>query len=182
VAPGRSGRFPFSSAGRRCRIGNGRGHDAPFADKPRAFRCGIYGYFDLAHLSAEEYRKNKRISTSRNRREWLSKRELFEADGGHVETLSPAGRARIDGVVTSWAGSLGASPLIVEGYSTTGNAADEMSLARRRAILVREYIRSRFRLDGQMIAVEPLGSQPPSGLGHDQWDGVSVLLVARSRH
>jgi len=73
VAPGRSGRFPFSSAGRRCRIGNGRGHDAPFADEPRAFRRRIYGYFDLAHLSAEDYRKNKRISTSRNRREWLSK-------------------------------------------------------------------------------------------------------------
>jgi len=140
------------------------------------------GYFDLTRLSADDYRKNKRFSTPRNRREWLSERELFEANGGHNETLSPAGRARIDGVVTSWAGSLGASPLIVEGYATTGNAADQMSLSRSRAIMVREYIRSRFRLDGQMIAVEPLGSQPPTGLGRDQWDGVSVLLLARSGH
>jgi phospholipid/cholesterol/gamma-HCH transport system substrate-binding protein len=140
------------------------------------------GYFDLAHLSAEDYRKNKRFSTAGNRREWLSQTELFEADGGHVETLSPTGRARIDGVVASWAGSLGASPLIVEGYATTGNTTEQMSLARSRAVLVREYIRSRFRLDGQMIAVEPLGSQPPTGLGRDQWDGVSVLLLASSRH
>lgn len=137
------------------------------------------GYFDLTHLSADDYRKNKRFSTPRNRREWLRGGDLFEADASHVETLSPTGKSRIEGVVTSWGGSLGASPLIVEGYSTKANAADRMSLARSRAIMVEEYIRSRFGLDGQMIAVEALGSEPPPGVGRDRWDGISVLMLSR---
>jgi phospholipid/cholesterol/gamma-HCH transport system substrate-binding protein len=140
------------------------------------------GYFDLAHLSANDYRNNKRFSTPGNRREWLSERDLFQATPDHVESLSPTGKSRIDGVVESWAGSFGVSPLIVEGYSTSGTATDRISLARSRAIMVREYIRTRFRLDGQMIAIEALGSQPPPGLGRDQWDGVSVLLLSHSRH
>ncbi|PWU10530.1 MAG: hypothetical protein C5B47_02060, partial [Verrucomicrobia bacterium] len=134
------------------------------------------GYFDLAHLSADDYRKNKHFSTPGNRREWLSGTDLFQANADHVETLSSTGKLRSDGVVTSWAGSLGSSPLIVEGYSTTGTAIERMSLARSRAMIVREYIRDRFRLDGEMIAVEALGSQPPAGLDRNRWDGVSVLL------
>jgi phospholipid/cholesterol/gamma-HCH transport system substrate-binding protein len=139
------------------------------------------GYFDLAHLSADDYRKNKRFSTPRNRREWLRGSDLFEAGASHVETLSPTGKSSIDGIVKSWGGSLGASPLIVEGYATRGNTADQMSLARSRAIMVEEYIRNRFGIDGQMIAVEALGSEPPPGVGRDRWDGVSVLMLSSSR-
>lgn len=140
------------------------------------------GYFDLAHLSADDYRKNKRFSTPGNQREWLSERDLFQASPDHVESLSSTGKSRIDGVVASWAGSLGVSPLIVEGYATSGTATDQISLARTRAMMVRDYIRTRFSLDGQMIAVEALGSQPPPGLGRDRWDGVSVLLLSHSGH
>ena len=155
------------------------------AVKHNVFLRGYFkhqGYFDLAHLSADDYRKNKRFSAPRNRREWFSGGDLFEADADRGETLSPTGKSRIDGVVTSWAGSLGASPLVVEGYATSGTAEDRMSLARSRAILVREYIRNRFRLDGQIIAVEALGSQPPAGLGRNRWDGISVLLLSRNGH
>ena len=139
------------------------------------------GYFDLDHLSADDYRKTKRISAPGNSRAWIEGSDLFEAGTDHGENLSPAGKMRIDGVVTSWAGSFGRSPLIVEGYATTGSAADRISLARNRAVLVREYIRTRFRLDDQMIAVEALGSRPPLGLDRDTWDGVSVLLLSPSR-
>lgn len=139
------------------------------------------GYFDLAHLSADDYRKNKRFSEPRNSRAWIAGSDLFEAGADHGENLSPAGKARIDDAITSWAGSFGRSPLIVEGYATTGSAADRISVARDRAVVVREYIRTRFRLDGQMIAVEALGSQPPLGVGRDKWDGVSVLLLSPNR-
>jgi phospholipid/cholesterol/gamma-HCH transport system substrate-binding protein len=137
------------------------------------------GYFNLSQLTAEDYRKNKRFSARRNRREWLTSSDLFEANADHSETLSPAGKSRIDSVVSSWTGSLGASPLIVEGYATTGTAADRVEIARRRALMVREYIHSRFSMDGQNIAVEALGSQPPAGLDRNRWDGISVLLLSR---
>jgi len=139
------------------------------------------GYFNLAHLSADEYRKNRLFSAPRNRREWLRGSDLFQPDVDHTESLSATGKARIDGLLTSWAGSFGASPLILEGYAANGTAADQMSLARNRALMVREYIRSRYRLDGQAIVVEALGSQPPAGLDRDQWDGISVLLLSRAR-
>jgi phospholipid/cholesterol/gamma-HCH transport system substrate-binding protein len=139
------------------------------------------GYFNLTRLSADEYRKNKLFSAPRNQREWLSGSDLFQADADHTESLSATGKARIDGVVTSWAGSHGASPLILEGYAANGTTADQMSVARTRALMVREYIRRRYRLDGQTIVVEPLGSQPPAGLDRDQWDGISVLLLSSTR-
>jgi hypothetical protein len=56
-----------------------------------------------------------------------------------------------------------------------------MSVARSRALVVRDYIRRQYRLDGQAIVVEPLGGQPPAGLGRNQWDGISVLLLSRTR-
>ena len=106
---------------------------------------------------------------------------LFQADPDHSGCLSATAKARIDDVVTSWAGSFGASPLILEGYSADGPAADQMPIARSRALTMGDYNRRQYRLDGQAIVLEPRGSQPPAGIGRNQWDGISVVLLSRTR-
>lgn len=121
------------------------------------------GYYTLANISAEEYRRNRLFSNRGTHREWLSGEELFEAGANDDESLSTIGKKRIDAIVTSWTDSLGSSPLVIEGYSTNRNAADRIALARARAIIVRDYIRLRFHLDPQRLVSVALGNQPPAG-------------------
>lgn len=56
-----------------------------------------------------------------------------------------------------------------------------MSLSRSLAIVVRDYIRIRFRVDGQIIDVKAPGTAPAS-LGRNRWNGISVMLLSRNEH
>jgi phospholipid/cholesterol/gamma-HCH transport system substrate-binding protein len=135
------------------------------------------GYYSLSHLSQDQYRKDKLFSDSRNHRDWFEAGDLFQADPNGLEALSPEGKAHIDAAMAELSGSLGASPLIIEGYSAAQSPADELAASRNRAILVRDYIRRRFHFDAQDVVIESLGNRPPAGTGKDRWDGACILLL-----
>jgi phospholipid/cholesterol/gamma-HCH transport system substrate-binding protein len=135
------------------------------------------GYYSLSHLSQDQYRKDKLFSDSRNRRDWFEAGDLFQADPNGLEALSPEGKAHIDIAIAQLSGSIGASPLIIEGYSTAQSPADQLAASRNRAILLRDYVRRRFHFDAQDVVIESLGNRPPAGTGKDRWDGVCVVLL-----
>ncbi|MBV9747130.1 MAG: OmpA family protein, partial [Acidobacteriia bacterium] len=66
-----------------------------------------------------------------------------------------------------------ASPVVIEGYySGTGGSAEQLRLSRGRAILVRQYLQSRFQLDSNHLRIVPLKGSPPNGIGRTAWNGI----------
>jgi len=140
------------------------------------------GYYSLSHLTPGEYRRNKLFSDSRNHRDWLQAGDLFQQDSNGLETLSPDGKARIDGAIAQLSGSRGAASLIIEGYSATQSPAEQLAASRNRAILVRDHIRRRFHLYAQDVVIESMGNRPTARLDKDRWDGIFIVpLHADSR-
>jgi phospholipid/cholesterol/gamma-HCH transport system substrate-binding protein len=139
------------------------------------------GYYNLAHIPPDQYRKSKVFANSQNRREWLQAGDLFAAGPKGDEVLTASGKAQIDSAVAQWRDFLGGPPLIIEGYSAASDPADRFANSRHRAAVVRDYVRRRFHLDPQNVAVEALGDQPPAGVGRDKWNGICLVLLAASQ-
>src|SRR5262249_38075619 len=98
----------------------------------------------------------------------------FETSWTGDEQLSTRGKALLDGSLTHNGDPLTSSPIVVEGYST----ADV--LARSRAIVVRQYLQTRFKIDPRSIGVVPLKNSPPKGFGRSTWDGICVVVLKAS--
>jgi hypothetical protein len=97
-------------------------------------------------------------------------------DKDNVETLSLKGKQLLDNSVAQYGESLLGSPLIIEGYSHAPDPAQRISLSYSRAILVRHYLEIRFHLDAKNVGVIALMDAPPPGLGHNQWDGICMVV------
>jgi hypothetical protein len=69
------------------------------------------------------------------------------------------------------------SPIVIEGYSAGGNAADQLASSRNRAILVRRYLQTHFQLDLGNLGAVPMMNVPPSGLDHPTWDGICIVVL-----
>lgn len=63
-------------------------------------------------------------------------------------------------------------PVMGEGYSENGTPVERYLTSRQRALEVRQYFRSRFRLDSKRVGIMRQGDQPPAGTGKQTWDGV----------
>jgi phospholipid/cholesterol/gamma-HCH transport system substrate-binding protein len=135
------------------------------------------GYYNLTHLKPEPYRHDKVFANPGNRREWFTGDDLFQPGTNGLETLSPAGKRRIDGIATVLGDSLVGNPIVVEGYSEIQDGDEQFSVSRNRAILVRQYIRTHFRLDPQNMGVVSLGDLPPPGVYFDKWDGICIVIL-----
>ena len=48
-----------------------------------------------------------------------------------------------------------------------------------RAEIVRNYLEARYPFDAKNVGVMPLSATPPTGLGHEQWSGVSILVAEK---
>jgi phospholipid/cholesterol/gamma-HCH transport system substrate-binding protein len=135
------------------------------------------GYYNLTDLKSDQYRHDKVFANPENHREWLTTEDLFQPASNGLETLSLAGRKRIDAVATQLGDSLAAGSIVVEGYSATQDHEEQFVLSRNRAILVSQYLHTRFHLDSQNIGVVSLEELPPPGLHKDKWDGVCMVIL-----
>jgi phospholipid/cholesterol/gamma-HCH transport system substrate-binding protein len=135
------------------------------------------GYYNLTNLKPDQYRHDKVFANPENHREWLTTGDLFQPASNGLETLSLAGKKRIDAVATQMGDSLMAGPLVVEGYSAAQDHDEQYALSRNRAILVSQYLHTRFRLNSQNLGVVSLKEQPPPGLDKDEWDGVCMVIL-----
>lgn len=135
------------------------------------------GYYNLTHLSPDKYRKDGFFTSPGNPRAWLSAEQLFRTDAHGVEQLTPRGKILIDGTLAGYGDSIVESPIIVEGYWSGENPAEQLTLSRHRANLVRRYLQDHFQLDPGHLGAVPMKNLPPSGSDHSSWDGICILLV-----
>ena len=72
------------------------------------------------------------------------------------------------------------SPLVVEGYAdnTTGEAA--YLISSDRALLVREYLLSRFRRRVTLTGIMPMSERAIGSPRGDRWSGVALALFVRN--
>ena len=137
------------------------------------------GYFSLTRLEPEKYRQDKVFANSKNARTWIEAADLFELKQGETEALSRAGKQRIDAELAELGDAALGGVIVVEGYAVSGTSGDEMAVSRARAILVRNYLHSRFQIDSQNIGAVPLRGVPPPGTRKESWNGVCIVLLAQ---
>jgi phospholipid/cholesterol/gamma-HCH transport system substrate-binding protein len=138
------------------------------------------GYYSLSSLSPEEYRRNKLFANANNPRSWLSANRLFQSGAHGAEELSPEGRKAVDAVIAGYGDAIFQHPIVVEGYSDAEGPAEELAVSYDRAQLVRTYLEVRFPFAAKSLGVMPLSSTPPSGLGHNRWSGVCILVAEKN--
>jgi phospholipid/cholesterol/gamma-HCH transport system substrate-binding protein len=138
------------------------------------------GYYNLANLSPDRYREDHLFVDPGNYRLWLSAAALFKTDKSGLEVLSLEGKAMLNAAVLQNDGSAVDDPIVIEGYSSASDSAEQFMLSRQRAILVRQYLQNRFQLDGAGLGVVFLKNSPPQGLGHADWNGVCVVVVKQA--
>ena len=145
------------------------------------------GYFTLAEISPDEYRKGALTDDGDRRavRVWLRADVLFEVIPGEspgkppgkpgAERLTDDGRARLDSALAATVSRLADGVLMVEGYSHDGLVAEQYVASRARAVLVRDYLIGRFHLDPDAVGLMPLGrkaiAESPTG---DAWNGIAL--------
>jgi phospholipid/cholesterol/gamma-HCH transport system substrate-binding protein len=135
------------------------------------------GYYNLAELSPEKYRQDRLFSNPANRRDWLAADQLFQRDGNGVEQLTTKGKTVVDGAIAQFGDSVVQSPIVVEGYSSGGNVADELADSRRRSLVVRSYVLNHFQLDPGHLGAVALADRPPAGVDHPAWNGVAIVVL-----
>jgi phospholipid/cholesterol/gamma-HCH transport system substrate-binding protein len=139
------------------------------------------GYFNLDRLSPDLYRKDRTFSRPDNRRAWLHADELFQLTADDAEQLTQKGRTLLNVTVGQYGATILQSPLVIEGYSDTTDAAQRLATSRTRAILVRNYLQSHFQLDPSTIGSVALENRPPVGLDRGDWNGIAIVILS-SRH
>jgi hypothetical protein len=140
------------------------------------------GYFDLADLSVDDYRRG--VLENKDRRAlrlWIRADLVFEAAEKGGERLSEGGRNRVDSAMSQFVKYPRTSPLVVEGYAQQPTADQRFLASRSRAELVRDYIIGRYGLDPKVITVMPMGSAAVDSPSGTTWDGIGLaIFVATS--
>ena len=95
------------------------------------------------------------------------------------EELSALGKARLDGALTENGDAIFESPIVIEGYCNGVGPADQLRLSRSRAILVRQYLQSRFQLDATNLGIVAMKNSPPSGIDRKNWDGICIVVLRK---
>ena len=138
------------------------------------------GYYTMARLAPEKYRNDKVFANPKNRRVWIEAGELFDPKQDENEMLSRAGQMRIDAAVAEFGDRLVGDAIVVEGYAMSGAPSAQLAMSRSRAILVRNYLHTRFQMDNQNIGVVPLRGVPPPAAHKDSWNGICIVLLSRA--
>lgn len=136
------------------------------------------GYFNLAQISPDKYRKDILFTSPKNQRVWLPADQIFEHDSSGHEQLTMQGKNLLDNAVASQGDSIVGSPIVIEGYWNGTNSAEQLARSRSRAIAARNYLENHFQLDASHFGVVAMKSLPPGGLDHLTWDGVCIVILA----
>jgi phospholipid/cholesterol/gamma-HCH transport system substrate-binding protein len=161
---------------------------ANIADDTEALKHGFFfrgffkrrGYYTMARLTPDKYRQDKVLASPKNPRVWIEAAELFKPQEGQSETLSPSGQVRIDAAVAHLGERVIGSAIVVEGYANFGTPGDQLALSRSRAILVRNYLHTRFQLDTRNIGTVPLSAFPPAVTHKESWNGICIVLLSQA--
>jgi phospholipid/cholesterol/gamma-HCH transport system substrate-binding protein len=137
------------------------------------------GYYSLASLSPQQYRRNSLFANSLNPRVWLQADSLFQQGTKNAEELSERGKHAVDAAVESLGESIFTRPIVIEGYSDAAAPADALSQSYARARIVQNYLEARYPFQATRLGVMPLSEAPPPGLGHDRWSGACIVIAAR---
>jgi phospholipid/cholesterol/gamma-HCH transport system substrate-binding protein len=135
------------------------------------------GYYTLAEIPPDKYRRDGGMTSRSTDRLWLPGRELFQIAANGEEELSAKGKALLIKALVEHADSIAVRPLIIEGYSSGAALASQQRASRARAMLVRQYVQEQFQLDAKNLGVVPLNAAPPTGTGRTIWDGVCIVLL-----
>ncbi len=139
------------------------------------------GYYDLTHISADKYRQDRLFTSPENYRVWLSGSELFQQNLNGGEELSVQGKTLLANALAQYGESVVSSPIVIEGYSNVDGVANQLALSRGRAIVVRQYLLNHFQLNSGNLGAVPLRNIPPSGFGHQEWDGICIVVLKPKR-
>jgi phospholipid/cholesterol/gamma-HCH transport system substrate-binding protein len=134
------------------------------------------GYDELNDLPVDKYRSGQIFKSLPVNREWIAAPSLFTTDGTGEETLSAQGRQNIDQAVGQFKAIYG-SPLIVEGYASSGSQSEEEVQSRRRAAMVLGYLQMHYHLSPKNVGIVALRNTPPENTGKTTFDGVSLVSV-----
>jgi len=138
------------------------------------------GYYSVARMAPDKYRQDKVFANPTNPRVWIEAAELFEPKQGGSEVLSRAGKVRIEAAIAELGDRVIGGAIVVEGYAISGAPGEQLALSRSRAILVRNYLHTHFQLEHQNIGTVPLRGVPPPATHKDSWNGVCIVLLAKS--
>jgi phospholipid/cholesterol/gamma-HCH transport system substrate-binding protein len=130
------------------------------------------GFYDLGNLTITEYQSKEFEKQVTKERVWIRQSDLFEIDANGAESLSDAGKKRLDSLMTDFLRFTNDRAVIVEGYAA-GAGADQFLRSRDRATKVRSYLIEMFTLNPGYIGVMPMGSA--GGIG----DGISLVLLKK---
>ena len=136
------------------------------------------GYDDLDDLPVEQYLAGQIFNGLRENRQWIPADSLFTTNSDGEEVLSDQGRHNID-MAIGQLNEIYGQPLIIEGYSASSVASDQLIRSRRRATLVRTYLQLRFHLLPKNTGIVVLKSTPPENTGKITFDGVSLVSVGK---
>ena len=137
------------------------------------------GYYNLASLSPQEYRRSRLFSSPRSPRAWLEATSLVQHGPHGTEELSPEGKRSIDTVVASLGDAIFKYPIVIEGYSDLPEPADAISSSYARAQLVRNYLEARYPFVAKNVGVMPLSATPPVGINREHSSGVCILIAEK---
>lgn len=169
----------------RQSLSNTNAATANMADETEALKHNVFfrgffqhrGYYNLAHIPPEKYRKDTIFTSSNNYRTWLSGEKLFQRDPNGLEQLTPQGRDMLNSALAEYGENILESPIVIEGYVDGVNPADQLPLSHNRAILVRSYLQNHFQLDPGHLGAVPMKNLPPSGIDHPDWDGICIVVL-----
>lgn len=134
------------------------------------------GFYSLGQMTAEQYRKSDFVKEKKSERVWVPADQLFRNQHGKEE-LTEAGRKALDEAMAKFVPLLPNKPLMVEGYASQGEPAEQYRKSEERATLVRDYLMMRFQLKPENTGAMPLSSSPPDQTGRSMWDGVSLVML-----
>ena len=136
------------------------------------------GFYNLDELTVAEYRTLLRDDRYAPLRIWLAADRLFESNAGGGPTLRDGAARRIEEAMGELLQYPRASPIVVEGYATSGEVGGRLLAAHARAELVERYLVRTFRRAGATgtMALGAEAAESPSGDG--RWDGVALTLFA----
>ncbi|HEY3138050.1 MAG TPA: MlaD family protein [Blastocatellia bacterium] len=138
------------------------------------------GYYTLAELPPEKYRRDRVFTNPANRRAWLSGSDLFQIGSKGNEELSARGKALLNATVTAYGDSVVESPIVIEGYWNGSEAADQLRLSRSRAMLVRQYLQQHYQIVTKNLGVVPMKNSPPNGTQRSTWDGICLVVLKKT--
>ena len=138
------------------------------------------GYYNLSTITPSKYDDTEFVKKPRAR-VWVPAAGLFKVGPDGSQELTDVGKSILDQSMSDLVPYLPNNPVVVEGYSSTGAPDQQYVASRQRALLVRDFLESRFHLKPDRTGMMPLGDHPPRKTGKQSWDGVCLVLVVSKK-